>query len=99
MAVEVGDMTYGQAQLIDQQSLDIVPVTVGEEWTVHNISIPYGYSCELYHTDGTNTIKVSTLTNSLLSYSFHCNLSSYYSIKNVSGYTIYVSYDGVVSQV
>ena len=99
MTAEIGSMAYGRAQLLNNQYLDILPTTAGEEWTIHNINIPFGYACEIYQTDGTNPILDMHTTNSLHSYSYHCNTSSYYTIKNVSGYTIYVSYDGIITAV
>ena len=92
----VSDMAYNQAAVLNGQSLSIVPSTSGIEWVVHNIIIPFGSACELYHTDGTNDILIMNTSTSLLSYNFHCNISSYYTLKNISGSTIYASYDGVV---
>ena len=92
----VSDMAYNQSALVNGQTLNIMPSMVGVEWIIHNIIVPFGSTCELYKTDGTNTIKIANISTSLLSYNFHCNISSYYTIKNVSGSTIYVAYDGIV---
>ena len=92
----VSDMIYDQVTLLNGQSMTIVPSVVGHEWVIHNVTIPFGSACELYHTDGTNEILIANTATSLLSYNLHCNTSSYYTLKNVSGSTIYASYDGVV---
>ena len=92
----VSDMAYNQVTLLNGQSMDIVPSTSGIEWVIHNIIIPFGSACEFYHTDGVNDILIMNTSTSLLSYNFHCDISSYYKLTNVSGSTIYVSYDGVV---
>jgi len=92
----VSDMVYDQVTILNGQSMDIAPSVSGHEWVVHNISIPFGSACEFYHTDGTNNILIMNIASSLLSYNFHCNTSSYYTLKNVSGSTIYASYDGAV---
>lgn len=92
----VSDMAYNQVTLLNGQSMDIAPSTSGIEWVVHNIIIPFGSACELYKTDGSNDILIMNTSTSLLSYNFHCDISSYYKLTNISGSTIYASYDGVV---
>jgi hypothetical protein len=90
------DMAYGKATLLTTQSMDIVPSSSLEHWIIHNIIIPFGASCEIYQTDGTNEILWVTTSTSLLSYNLHCNTDYYYYVKNVGATTIKVSYNGVI---
>lgn len=92
----VSDMAYGNASILPSQYMDIVPSTSGIEWMIHNIIIPFSYTCEIYQSNGTVDILVMTTSMSLLSYNLHCNISYYYRIKNISGTTINVSYNGLV---
>ena len=94
----VGQMTYNQVAILNDQYLDIKPSTAGVEWVIQNIVIPFGSSCELYHSDGVNNILDLITSTSLHEYTFHCNPSSYYRLKNVSGTTIYASYDGLITK-
>lgn len=91
-----GDMAYGQSTLLNEQSLTIRPSTSTVEWMIHNIIIPFGSACELYQSDGSINILIMNVSTSLLSYNFHCSTSSYYIVKNVSGNTIQVGYDGLI---
>lgn len=94
----VGDMTYNIVTLLPSQFADISPNTSGIEWMIHNIIIPFGESVEIYNTNGSNSILICYTTTSLLSYSFHCNTSHYYQIKNTSGVTLTVAYNGIVTK-
>lgn len=78
--------------------MDIKPSVSGHEWTIRNINLPFGSTCELYQSDGSIDILILTTSNSLLSYDLLCNVSTYYRVKNVSGSTITVSYNGVVTK-
>lgn len=89
-------MVYSVSTILPSQYMDIVPSTVGEEWTIHNIIIPFGYTCEIYQSNGAIDILIVTTSMSLLSYHLHCDTSYYYRVKNTSGTTINVSYNGIV---
>lgn len=94
----VGDMVSGLESKTTTQSITIKPNTASVEWSIHNIYIPFGSTCEIYRTDGSNTILIMTTTSSLLSpYTFHVSTSQYITVKNVSGSTIYIGYDGVIT--
>ena len=95
----VGDMVSGLESKLNNQSITIGPSTVSLEWSIHNIYIPFGSKCEIYRTDGSNTILIMTTTSSLLSpYTFHVSTSQYITVKNVSGSTINIGYDGVITK-
>lgn len=68
-------------------------------WVIHNIYAPATSSIEFYSstTDGDDLIMETT--GSILSYNFHANNVGYYKVKNVSGVSINISYDGIVTQV
>ena len=93
-----GDMVYNQVTLLNGQYMDIKPSVAGIEWMINNIIIPFGYACELYHSDGSNDILDCTTSTSLHTYTYHCNTSSYYRLNNVSGSTIQVSFDGIITK-
>lgn len=95
----ISDMTYNQVAVLNGQSMDIKPSTSGIEWIIHNVIIPFGSACQLYQTDGTNSVLVMNTSMSLLSYNLHCCTASYYKVTNISGSTIYLGYDGVISNV
>ncbi len=92
-----GDMVYDQATVLNGQYLTIRPSVSGTEWLINNIIIPFGSTCELYHSDGSNDILDCNVSTSLHSYTFHCSTASYYKLKNVSGSTIYAAYDGIIT--
>lgn len=73
----------------------------GVEWTIHNIV--FGGAVEVYKTDsltGVNAIKwaTSNANGGFMNTFLHCTNTVWYQIKNVSGGTIYVSYDGTQSK-
>jgi len=90
------DMAYDSATLLTGQSLVIMPSSSADHWIIHNVVLPFGSTCEIYWTDGTNTILIMNTSTSLLSYNFHVNTSSYYTVKNIGTSSINVSYDGVI---
>lgn len=94
-------MTVGQAvtavtSTADDASLLIQP-TSGVEWIIHNIAAPDDAEIEIYFTDGTNDILVLSNIGGYIDGHFHVTNSKYYKIKNVSGGTIYLGYDGIIS--
>ena len=72
---------------------------VGEEWTIQNLS--WGGASELYFTNGSNSILVGTSASSggRLNNYLNCTYTHYYSLKNVSGTTALLGYDGVVTKI
>jgi len=94
----VGDVKSAIVSLNPNGVLDIRP-PVGEEWVIHNITC--SGACELYFTDGTNTILVDSIMTTYggwLGFAFHVTNSVWYAVKNVSGGTILVGYDGVCTK-
>lgn len=77
--------------------IDIQP-DAGDEWIIHNILVSDSAAIELYYTDGTNEERVLATTGGFLDYHFHVTNSVYYRVKNVSGATEYIGYDGIVSK-
>lgn len=90
----IGDVQTAIQNVANNALLDIKPSS-GAEWVIHNIS--YGASMELYKTDGTNSIKVDSDSSAggRLGVTLHCTNGVWYQIKNVSGASTNLSYDGV----
>lgn len=93
----IGDVTIALSSVADDGYLDIQPGS-GVEWVIHNILAAIGTSVELYMSDGTNEIMVDESSSGFVDVHFHCTNSIYYRIKNVSGGTVYLGYDGVVTK-
>jgi hypothetical protein len=89
----VGDVQTAISSVANNAFLDIKPTT--GEWVVHNIL--YGASMELYKTDGTNSIKVDSDASAggRIGVYLHCTNLVWYQLKNVSGSSAILSYDGV----
>lgn len=92
----VGDATTGLSSIANNAYLDI-QAGIGVEWIIHNIYYPD--AVEIYLTDGTNEIKFDfdTSSGARLGYVFHVTNGHYLRVKNVSGATMYIGYDGVVT--
>lgn len=93
----IGDVTISLASVADDGYLDIRP-SAGVEWVIHNILAEIGASVELYMSNGTNEIKVDEHSAGFVDVHFHCTNSIYYRVKNVSGASAYLGYDGVVTK-
>lgn len=93
----IGDVTISLTSVADDGYLDIRP-SAGVEWVIHNILAEIGTSVELYMSNGTNEIKVDEHSAGFVDVHFHCTNSIYYRIKNVSGASAYLGYDGVVTK-
>ena len=69
------------------------------EWVIHNIHVPEGSAWELYRTDGTNPIKIDhDAAVGRYNLQLHATNAQYYTLKNVSGATIFVAADGMVTK-
>jgi hypothetical protein len=90
----VGDVQTAISSVANNALLDIKPAS-GVEWVIHNVL--YGGAMELYKTDGTNSIKVDsdTTLGGRLGLALHCTNLVWYQVKNVSGASTILSYDGV----
>lgn len=95
----IGNMISGESTILASGSVNLKPSTSTTEWAIHNIYVPVGALCELYRTDGSNSIKIMNLATSLLSYNFHCSSTSYLSIKNNGTSSILIGYDGLLMEV
>jgi hypothetical protein len=96
--VAVGD-TYsvGLTQETNNSSLTIQPAGTVEA-VVHNIYVPAGSAWELYRTDGTNPIKIdSDAVTGRYNLQIHVTNTQYLTLKNVSGSTIYMAVDGMIT--
>lgn len=95
----VSDMVAEHTEVLNTQYLTIQPSGT-DIWAIQNIYIPYGVECELYRTDGSSSVLITKLTQSLLSpYTLNVSNSIYFTIKNVSGGSAYLGYDGRVAKV
>lgn len=70
----------------------------GVEVVVHNVTIPEGAKCELYHYDGADSILVATTYGSLLNMQLHCSNDTYYRVKNMSGAAAILGADGMTTK-
>jgi hypothetical protein len=94
MTTTIGETT----QVAHLSSLNVRPA-IDEEWVIHNIYIPIGSTVEIYRWNDIGTtpeILITKVSNSMLFQSFHCTLDEFIIVKNISGASIYISYDGVV---
>ena len=90
----VGDVVNGLSSVSNGSYLDIVPGT-GVEWVIHNIY--WGNAVECYFYDGTNDVKFDSDTTygGRIGAVFHCTETKRIRIKNVSGLSQYIGYDGI----
>lgn len=93
-----GDKIGAIDSLADNAFLLLQPPST-EEWTIHNLH--WNGSIELYFTDGSNDIlDGSSLTSGArLNNYLNCRNNLYYKLKNISGDTLLVGYDGVATKV
>lgn len=93
----VGDATVGLSSIASASYLTIQP-GAGVEWIIHNLYYPD--AVEIYLSDGTNEIKFDfdISAGGRLGYVFHVTNTHYLRVKNVSGATMYIGYDGVVTK-
>lgn len=90
-------VVVGLTQETNNSSLTIQP-GASVEWVIHNIFVPEGSSWELYKTDGSNPIKVASGAAPMFNLQLHATNAQYFTLKNVSGSTIYVGADGMVTK-
>ena len=80
----------------DDGYLNAMAPSADAEVIISNIYVPFGTTIEVYRYDGTNSILFLTASESILDVSFHCSYTNYIRIKNVSGSSAYISFDGMV---
>lgn len=96
-------MAAGDAYIVspvsvaDTAFLDLQP-TSSVEVVIHNVNVPEGTTVELYHYDGTDSIKVITTAGSLFNMQLHATDTVYYRVKNVSGAAAILSAEGMVTK-
>ena len=93
----VGDVTCDLQSIANGSYLDIQPGS-GVEWVIHNIT--FAGASELHYYDGSNDITADTSAGAgmLANMALHCTNSKRYRVKNTSGGSIYISYDGVITK-
>ena len=88
----------GLTSTANNASLTIQP-GASVEVVVHNLHIPEGSAWELYRTDGTNPIKIDhDAATGRYNLQLHATNAQYYTLKNVSGSTIYLAVDGMITK-
>lgn len=87
----------GLTQETNGSSLTIQPSGTIEA-VVHNIYVPEGSAWELYRTDGSNPIKIDhDAATGRYNLQIHVTNAQYLTLKNVSGATIYMGVDGIIT--
>lgn len=95
----VGDVVTAHSVVLTTSYLDIQPSGTAT-WGIQNFYIPDGVLCEVYRTDGTNEILLYKGSTTLqLPQPFHATNSIYFRIKNVSGSSSYLGFDGRITKV
>lgn len=100
----VDDAVVGRADLVSTGSLLIIrPTTSGEEWTIHNIYVPFGKKIGLHRSNdptGVNLgISMGQIPFSLTGqYNFHCTNDEFLILVNGESTSITVGYDGIVTR-
>jgi hypothetical protein len=92
-----GDSVNGNVSVAYTAFMTIQPGS-SIEWIIHNIHAPNTSDVELYVTDGSNDILIDGQIGSWLGFNFHLTNSNYIKVKNTSGGTIRMGYDGIVSK-
>jgi len=92
----IGDLYSGNTTLTDSASWIVASETSTQEVVIHNIYIPYGSEVEIYLLDTMGECKILTTTETLYNYTFHINTTHCLRLKNTSGASIFLSFDGVV---
>lgn len=97
----VKDMVGEMFTVASGNSVDIRPTIAGEQWVIHNLYVPFGSKVEIRKVSPSNPTGVFVMSATMGLYgqfNFHCSEDLYLNITNVSGASISLSYDGVVSR-
>ena len=94
----VGDQAASIETVADEASMTIQPSGTAE-YVIHNIYVPVNADIELYKTNGTLTVLADSNIGSLFNFFFHASNTQYVTIKNISGISIEIAYDGTVTKV
>ena len=89
----------GPTSITDTSLLDIQP-GAGIEWVIHNVYVPEGKAVEFEYFDGTNIILFDSdsVDGSRFMVNWHATNTSRVRVKNVSGGTIFIAADGIVTK-
>lgn len=98
----VDDAVTYKGSLTASNVLIIRPTVSGEEWTIHNVYVPFGRKFNLYWCDDPTGVSKGVLwgpVNMSLSgqYNFHCTTSEFLLLENTDTEALDVGYDGVVT--
>jgi len=82
----------------------IRPETIGEEWTIHNIYVPFGGKAQLYRSDDVSGVDLGIFIEPIPvsktgQFNYHCTNDEFLIIRNNGTDAIKVGFDGVVSGV
>ncbi len=89
----------GPTSTTDDGFLDIQPGS-SIEWLIHNVYVPEGTAVEFEYFDGTNIIKFDSdaVDGTRFMVNWHATNSIRVRVKNVSGGTIFLAADGIVTK-
>lgn len=89
-----GDATLGFQSVTNGSTINIQP-PVGEQWVIQNIY--WGGAVELNRADGTNAFKFDSDAGfgGRLCMDYRIANNNFMQVKNVSGGTIYIAWDGM----
>lgn len=93
----IGDIISNIQSVANGAYLSMQPGS-GEEIVVHNLG--HAGAAELYFYDGTNLLLMDSdaAGGSWIGVYLHCTATKYYQVKNVSGGSALLSYDGVITK-
>ncbi len=95
-----GDVFHeGPTSTTDDGFLDIQP-GAAVEWVIHNVYVPEGKAVEFEYFDGTNLILFDSdaVDGTRFMVNWHATNGTRVRIKNVSGGTIFLAADGIVTK-
>ena len=95
----VGDILQAHSSTANDATVTVAAAAAGEA-TIHNFYTPSSAAWELYRSDGTNEILLFSCTGPLLGYVCHVQATAgvYLKMKNKSGGTVYMGFDGIVTK-
>lgn len=93
----IGDVISNVASINANEMISMQP-DAGIEWVIHNLG--HAGAAELYFYDGSNLLLMDqdTAGGSWIGIFLHCTNTKYYQVKNTSGGSALLSYDGVVTK-
>jgi hypothetical protein len=92
----VGEIRAGGPSSVANAAWLDIQAASGEEWVIHNLYLPTftdGYELEWY--DGSTAQKIDTLSGSLYGCVFHVTNTRRLRVKNVTGSSQNLGWDGV----